>query len=420
MIPAGELITGALRTLWEHKVRTGLTMFGISWGIVSFILMNAAGEGLRVGQVRQRENFGKDIMIVFAGRTSLQAGGARAGRPVRWRDTDYLSIRQEASACREVIPEFGRSGMPVRSRYNNGSLMVTGSLPPFASIRSLSIAEGRFYNDEDDAAARRVAFIGSDVRRQLFSGQPAVGETLHIAGVPYTVVGVMREKGQNSSYDGKDVSKIFIPFHAVMRDFPQKPPGNPRDIDRLLVTPVSWEEHERCKFQVRRALGRLHGFDPNDKEAAGIWDTVEDAKAFVRIIDGMQYFLGAVGVATLFLGGIGVMNVMLVAVRERTVEIGVRKAVGATAGAIRRQFFTEALLIAGLSGLLGLGAGLGICFFLNQLRLPQFFAGMLVSWKTALISTGMLGAVAVLSALYPASRAATVEPIEALRFEPGG
>jgi putative ABC transport system permease protein len=339
---------------------------------------------------------------------------------VRWQDTDHLSIRQEASACRHVLPEFGRGGMPVRSRYNNGSLLVTGSLPAFASIRSLAVAEGRFYNDADDAAVRRVAFIGSDVRKQLFSGKPAIGETIHIADLPYTVIGVMQEKGQNSSYDGKDVSKVFIPFHSMMRDFPQKPPSTPHDIDRLLVAPASWEEHEQCKFQVRRALGRLHGFDPNDKEAAMIWDTVENAKAFVKIIDGMQYFLGAVGVATLFLGGIGVMNVMLVAVRERTLEIGVRKAVGATAGAIRRQFFTEALLIALLSGSLGLAAGLGLCLLVNQLKMPGFFAGMLVSWQTALASAGLLGAVAVLSAVYPASRAATVDPIEALRWEAGG
>jgi len=419
-MPARELICDTLRVLWAHKMRAALTMFGIAWGIVSIVLMVAAGEGLRVGQERQSENFGKDIMIVFAGRTSLQAGSTRAGRAVRWTDTDYLAVRQEASACQYVIPEFGRGSMPVRSRFNNGSLLVTGSLPPFAVIRSLNVAEGRFYNDEDDALGRRVAFIGSDVRQQLFSGRPAVGETIHIDSLPYTVIGVLKPKGQNSSYDGRDVSKIFIPFHAMMRDFPGKPPLTAHQIDRLLVTPKSWADHEPCKYQVRRALGRLHGFDPRDKEAAGIWDTVEDAKAFRQIIEGMEYFLGAVGVATLFLGGIGVMNVMLVAVRERTREIGVRKAVGATARSIRWQFFTEALILALLSGTLGSAVGLGLCALINTLPMPEFFAGMLVSWKTAAGAFALLGAVAVLSALYPASRAAAVDPIEALRFEAGG
>jgi putative ABC transport system permease protein len=298
--------------------------------------------------------------------------------------------------------------------------MVTGSLPAFASIRSVSVAEGRFYSEEDGALGRRVAFLGSDARKQLFSGRPAVGEMIHIGDLPYTVVGVMRQKRQNSSYDGQDVTKVFIPFRSMMRDYPGKPPLTAHQIDRLLVTPKSWADHERCKFQVRRALGRLHDFNPLDKEAAGIWDTVEDAKAFRQIIDGMEYFLGAVGIATLFLGGIGVMNVMLVAVRERTREIGVRKAVGATARSIRWQFFTEALILALVSGGIGSGVGLGLCALIDSLPLPEFFAGMLVSWKTAALAFGLLGAVAVLSAMYPASRAAAVDPIEALRFEAGG
>ncbi len=415
-----DLIVDTLRVLWSHKLRSGLTMFGIAWGIVSIVLMVAAGEGLRVGQIRQSENFGKDIMIVFSGRTSMQAGGTRAGRAVRWHASDYTAVQQEATACQHVIPEFGRGAMAVRSRYNNGSPMVTGSLPPFAWIRTLRVGEGRFYNDEDDALGRRVAFLGSDARRQLFSGRPAVGETIHIANLPYTVIGVMQQKGQNSSYDGQDVTKIFIPFRAMMRDFPGKPPSLPYQIDRLLVTPRSWAEHERCKFQVRRALARLHDFNPLDKEAAMIWDTVEDAKAFRQIIDGMEYFLGGVGIATLLLGGIGVMNVMLVAVRERTREIGVRKAVGATSRAIRWQFFTEAVFLALLSGAIGSGVGLGLCKFVNTIPMPEFFAGMLVSWKTAAMAFGLLGAVAVLSAVYPASRAAAVDPIEALRFEAGG
>ena len=415
-----DLISGTLRALWANKLRTALTMFGIAWGIVAIVLMVAAGEGLRAGQARNAESFGKDIIIVFAGRTSLQVGGLRAGRIIRWNDTDHLAVKQEASACEHVIPELGRSALPVRSRFNNGSLLVTGSLPPFAGIRSIDVEAGRFYSDEDDALGRRVAFIGSDVQKQLFSGRPALGETIHILDLPYTVIGVMREKKQNSSYDGRDITKVFIPFHSIMRDFPVKPPWTAHQIDRLLVTPKSWAHHEQCKFQVRRALGRLHDFDPQDKEAAGMWDTVEDAKGVRQILDGMEYFLGAVGVATLFLGGIGVMNVMLVAVQERTVEIGVRKAVGATARSIRWQFFLEALIVALLSGSLGSGVAFGLCYLVNQLPLPDSFVGMLVSWKMALGSFALLGSVAVLSALYPASRAAAVDPVVALRHEAGG
>jgi putative ABC transport system permease protein len=415
-----DLLLDTIRTLWSNKLRTFLTMFGIAWGIVSITLMVAAGEGLKVGIVKQQETFGKDIMIVFSGRTSLQAGGLRAGRDLRWDDTDYLAVKQEATACREVVPELGRGGLTVTSLYNNGTPSVNGSLPPFAEMRSVRVGEGRFYNWDDQVMGRRVAFLGTNIKKQLFAGRPAVGEQIAINSIPYTVIGVMQSKDQNSSYDGWDVDKVFIPFSAIMRDFPEKPPSTPHNIDRLLVTPKSYSEHEECKHQVRRALGRIHGFDPLDKEAAPIWDTVENAKAFYVLIDSMKYFLGAVGLTSLFLGGIGVMNVMLVAVRERTREIGVRKAVGASAKSVLRQFFVETLIVAFLSGGAGLGIAYGLCALVNLIPMPPFFAGLLPTWKVAFLSFLLLGTVAILSALYPARRASVIDPIEALRYEPGG
>jgi len=414
-----DLIADTLRTLWAHKLRTFLTMFGIAWGIVSITLMVAAGEGFSVGQRRVAENFGKDIMIVWAGRTSLQVGGMRAGRAISWSAADYPIIQQEATACQWVLPEVGNS-VPVRSAYNSASLLVTGSLPPFADIRTIPVAEGRFYNWSDVAEARRVAFLGSDAKKQLFATRSALGETLYLAGFPYTVIGVMQEKEQDSSYDGRDITKIFAPFTAVLRDFPNPPPAKPTSLDRLLVTPRSLELHEQCKWQVRRALARLHQFDPRDEEAAGVWDTVENNKAFRQMTDGMEYFLGAIGLISLMLGGIGVMNVMLVAVRERTREIGVRKAVGATRRAVLWQFFLETVIVVFLSGGAGMVVAFTLCAAVNRLPMPQYFAGFLVSWQTGLLSFALLGTVAVLSALYPARQAAAVDPIEALRFEPGG
>jgi putative ABC transport system permease protein len=413
------LLHDTIRTLWAHKLRTFLTMFGIAWGIISITLMVAAGEGLKVGITKQQETFGKDIMIIFPGRTSMQTGGLRAGRDTRWTATDHMHVQEEATACRHVVPELG-DGLPVRSRYNNGSPSVNGSLPSFAEMRSLKVGEGRFYNWDDQAQGRRVAFLGTNIKKQLFATRPALGETIHIKDIPYTVIGVLESKDQNSSYDGWDVDKVFIPFSAMRRDFPNKPPAKADSIDRLIVTPKSLLQHEECKSQVRRALGRIHNFDPRDKEAAPIWDTVENAKSFSLLIDSMKYFLGAVGLTSLFLGGIGIMNVMLVAVRERTREIGVRKAVGASAQSILRQFFVETMIVAFLSGGAGLAIAYGLCMLVNLIPMPPFFAGLLPTWKVAFLSFVLLGSIAVLSGLYPARRAASVDPIEALRYEPGG
>jgi len=415
-----DLLLDTLRTLWSHKLRTFLTMFGIAWGIISITLMVAAGEGLRVGQQRVSESFARDVMIVFAGRTSMQAGGLRAGRAVRWSATDYLAVQQEAPSCRYVLPELERSGSPLRSLYNSASLIVTGSLPSFAEIRSIDVAQGRFYNWDDQAQARRVAFLGSEANKQLFATRPAVGETLYIADIPFTVIGVMKHKEQDSSYDGFDVNKVYVPFSVMLRDFPNKPPATPDSIDQMLVTPKSVRDHEGCKWELRRSLARIHNFDPHDKEAVPVWDTVEEAQAFQTMTEGMKYFLGAVGLVTLFLGGIGVMNVMLVAVRERTKEIGVRKAVGATARSILWQFFVETVIVVFLSGGLGMGVAWGLCGMVNLIPMPPFFAGLLPTWQSGVLSFALLGTIAVLAALYPARRAATIDPIEALGFEPGG
>jgi len=349
----------------------------------------------------------------------MQAGGTRSGRVVHWMEDDYIEVAKEAPACKYVLPELGNN-VKVHSAFNSGDLDTVGSLPPFTEIRSITVAEGRFYNYEDNEEGRRVAFLGSDAKKQLFAEREALGQTVELNGIPYTVIGVMKTKDQNSSYDGVDIRKIFIPFNSMARDFPNKPPAFEHSIDRLLAAPWSLETHPRCVKQIRHALGRLHNFDPRDEEAASIWDTVKAAQARRMIFVGMEVFMGAVGVATIFLGGLGVMNVMLVSVRERTREIGVRKALGATRESILKQFFLETVFVVVLSGGAGLIISYSICGLVNLLPKIPFFDGLDASWKLAALTVSLLGLIAVLSALYPANRAASVDPIEALRFEAGG
>jgi putative ABC transport system permease protein len=230
----------------------------------------------------------------------------------------------------------------------------------------------------------------------------------------------MAKKKQDSSYDGWDVNKVFVPFSAMRRDLPDKPPGTARTFDQLLVTPKSVQQHEACKHQVRAALARMHGYDPTDKEACPIWDTVQEAKAFTTMTDGMKYFLGAVGLVTLFLGGIGVMNVMMVAVREANPRNW-----GAEGSRRPRALDPATVFYRGddhCHHQRGSGAWCryGICALVNLLPMPDFFAGLVATWKTGLLACLMLGTIAVFSAMVPARRAASVDPIEALRFEAGG
>ena len=258
-----DLIGDVLRTLWSHKLRTFLTMFGIAWGIVSIVLMVAAGEGLRKGQAEQARNLGKDILIVFHGRTSMQVGGSpRRTRCALGRCGRSRRCRPRRPDCEYAIPELEQNDVRAHSNYNNAAFTVTGSHPPFGYIRSLDVGLGRFYNWDDQKEARRVAFLGSDAAKQLFPGRNPVGEDVYLNAFPYRVIGVMAAKKQDSSYDGWDVNKIFIPFAAMRRDFPDKPPGTSTTFDQLLVTPRSVEQHEACKREVQTVLGRMHNFDP--------------------------------------------------------------------------------------------------------------------------------------------------------------
>ncbi len=415
-----DLLKDTWQTLTAHKLRTGLTMFGLAWGVVSITLMTAAGDGFREGQRRVMEKFGDNIVIVWPGRTSLQAGGERAGRRIWWTTRDHEALAPMCPSCLYIMPELTRGSTPVRSAYNSALLLVSGSQPPYQQIRYLPAAEGRFFSWADDREGRRVAFLGTEARKQLFGPRAALGERISIGGFPYEVIGVMQHKEQDSDYDGRDVEKIFVPYGAMIRDLPNKPPMPPETIDQFIVKARSMEVHEDCIKELRRALAVLHGFDPNDKEAANTWDTVRETKGFISMANGMKFFLGAMGVVTLLLGGIGTMNVMLVAVRERTREIGLRLAVGATRGQILQLFFLETFLIVFGSGAVGFGLAHGLCAFVNTLKMPPYFAGLIATWQVSLACVLLLGLVAFLSALYPASRAASVDPVEALRWEAGG
>jgi len=415
-----EILRQAFATFRAHKMRTFLTMFGIVWGIASVILLVGLGRGFVVDQKKHMETLGKDLVIVWGGRTSSQVGGRAAGREIRLNVDDADLIRDECYLVKNVSPELRRY-IPEVSQYNSASRGVVGMWPSYQSFRSLLISEGRLITDDDEREGRRVLVLGSKAYRQLFPGQPAIGATVLVKSVPYSVVGVLQEKKQNSNYSGPDNDYLFAPYSAVSRDFP--PPEKPGAgitrgyLDDIVFEVGNPEEHEEAVLQVRRAIGRVRHFDPLDKDALFIWDTMDGAKQLAKIFDVVTLFFGCVAIVTLCLGGIGVMNIMLVSVTERTREIGTRKAMGATKRDILRQFFAESAMLTVVSGILGLSVGVGTCTAMTIVPLPDFVPHPIISPISIVISILTLSLITVTAGMYPAQRAADMTPVESLRYE---
>jgi putative ABC transport system permease protein len=418
-MPLLEIFRQTLTALWETKLRSFLTMFGIVWGITSVILLVGLGIGFNLDQKEHLKTIGTDIAIIFGGKTGAQAGGYAAGRDIRLTVDDAIAIQQKASLVKTVSPELRRTVSEV-SQWNAASRAVRGVWPEYQRFRSLTVEQGRLMSQQDEDSGERVVILGAEANRQLFPGKPVIGEKMMIQGYSYTVIGVLANKKQNGSYgSGPDNTQLFVPFSSMERDFPPpEEPGVMRGfVNNIVVEPVSPDLHERALAQVTRIIAERHHYDPADKEALWIWDTLEGAKFTERIFSVMTLFFGAVALLTLALGGIGVMNIMLVAVTERTREIGVRKALGATAVDIRRQFLVESGIITIVSGIAGLVVGVGICLLMRFIPLPDFVPHPVISPIAIFASLSTLTAITLFAGTYPAMRAANLSPMECLRTE---
>jgi len=409
-----DIFAQIFRNLWAHKLRSFLTMFGIAWGVGSLLLLVGVGEGFRSGNKRELAEFGKDIMFLFPGRAPAVQGNMSSARSYLLTYQDYLDVRL-AGYVRNACPVISRSDLHEVSEFATASGEIMGTEPQLNEISYLPLKEGRWLNVLDGQQRRNVIVLGNELLKTLFPGRPAVGSFILLNGIRFEVVGSMPHLGRG---DNMWLNlRGYIPFQVMAANFPIKGENHQNSISFIEYQPLKTADHVLARQEVHKIVGRNHGFDASDENAFDEWDSIQESKMVGTIFDVMNMFLGAVGMVTLALGAIGVINIMLVAVTERTREIGLRKALGATNRSILFHFFLEGLLLTLGSGLIGLALAGGLMAMMGGVQGPQGFDPPKLVPMSAMLAIGSLTLAGVIAGLYPARRAAMLQPVEALRQE---
>ena len=410
-----DIFRQTLQTLWAHKLRSFLTMFGIAWGVGSLLLLVGVGEGFRSGNRKQFDSIGENVMFIWSGQAPAMQGSFTSLRQYYLTVRDYQDVVRECHSVRAAAPVIQRNDIRAVSDFYQSSGRVMGVPASITDIRYLPIKEGRWINDLDDSQKRAVIVLGDEARRTLFYGRPSVGSTVMLNGIRFEVIGTLERIGHGDNNNQNLQS--YVPFSVMHEFFPPQNVGETTDVISMMnYQPKSRALHETAQKEVHQVIARNHGFDPSNPDAFNEWDTIQTVDQVGKIFDAMNTFLGSVGLVTLGLGAIGIVNIMLVAVADRTREIGLRKAIGATNRSIMFQFFVEGAFLTLLSGGVGIAVAAGIMNALSGVDMGNFDPPKLVP-STAALAVISLGIAGVAAGLYPARRAAMLEPVEALRKE---
>ena len=413
-----NILAQVFKSIGANKLRSFLTMFGIAWGVASLLLLIGLGEGFRSGQTRSLAELGTDVIMMWSGTIPAIPGQHTGMQTYRLTLDDAAAIRAQAQDVRNVTAIINRGDLKQVSEFSSAGGQTMGVEVNYPEIRKLPIAQGRFLNQQDIDQRRLVVVLGQKTAQLLYPGRPGLNTFITLNGYRFQVVGIAAKFGRGNN-DG-DNQKIYIPLSTMIELFPVQGNNIPHDsISSIQFQPVTPDLNETAKAEVHKVIGQRHGFDPNAKEAFEEWDTIKSNRMVGLIFTAMDIFLGGVGIVTLALGAVGIINIMLVTVSERTKEIGLRKALGATNGSIMTQFFLEGLLLTGLSGVIGIVAAAALMMALGSVVGDNdmgFDPPRLVPWSAAM-ALGTLSLCGVIAGLYPARQAAMLEPVEALRKE---